>query len=134
MPATKPYADTRLLPFLAKRVLELRPKKSQAEIAFEAGFVSPNMISLIKSGSTRLPIERVPGLAKALDVDPRRLLLLALEQWVGASAMPIFHDVIGLVVTQHEIAWLEALREASAHTDPTLTTRARAVLRSIFGK
>jgi hypothetical protein len=41
---TKPYMNTPLTKFLEKRVLELRPTKSQAEIASEPGFLHPNMI------------------------------------------------------------------------------------------
>ena len=32
-----PYADSRLSAFLTKRILELRPRKSQLEIAAKAG-------------------------------------------------------------------------------------------------
>jgi len=35
----KPYAGTRLAKYLERRVLELRPTKTQATIATEAGFV-----------------------------------------------------------------------------------------------
>ena len=134
MPSTKPYASTRLIAFIEKRILELRPVKSQADIASEAGFVNVNMLSIIKSGGTRLPIDRVPALARALDVDPRRLLQLAVEQWVGATAARTFDEVFGTIVTLNEIAWLKEIRDASDHSDPTLTTRSRSALRSIFGK
>lgn len=134
MPGPKPYADSRLPKFLEKRILELRPTKSQAEIAVEAGFVNANMISMIKSGGTRLPIDRVPALAKALNVDPRRLLQLAVEQWVGATAARTFDEIFGTIVTLNEITWLEELRDASGHSDPALTTRAKSSLRAIFGK
>lgn len=112
MPPNKPYADTRLIHFLVKRILELRSVKSQADIAREAGFVNVNMMSIIKSGGTRLPIDRVPALAKALDVDPRRLLQLAVEQWVGGTAARTFDEIFGTVVTLNEIAWLMEVRAA----------------------
>lgn len=134
MPARKPYSDTRLTHFLEKRILELRPIKDQAEIASEAGFINVNMLSIIKSGGTRLPIDRVPALAKALDVDPARLLQLAIEQLAGATAARTFDEVLGTVVSRNEVAWLEEIRDASGHTDPTLTTRARSAIRAIFGK
>gem|GEM_PF-662785 len=134
MPIRKPYADTRLPRFIETQVLALRPLKSQADIAAEAGFTNPNMISMIKSGGTRLPIDRVPALAKALDVDPRRLLQLAVEQLAGATAARTFDEIFGTIVTLNEIAWLKELREASDHGDPALTTRARSSLRAIFGK
>lgn len=134
MPAHKPYADTRLIHFLTKRILEVRSAKSQAEIASEAGFVNVNMLSIIKTGGTRLPIDRVPALAKALDVDPRRLLQLAVEQGVGGTAARTFDEIFGTIVTLNEIAWLKEIRDASDNGDPTLTTRARSTLRAIFGK
>ncbi|OYX07428.1 MAG: hypothetical protein B7Z15_15790, partial [Rhizobiales bacterium 32-66-8] len=69
MPAKEPFAATRLTAFLDKRIIELRPTKTQAEIANEAGFINPNTVSIIKTGGARLPIDRVPALAKALDTD-----------------------------------------------------------------
>jgi hypothetical protein len=33
--STKPYADTQLVSFLQRRLLELRPRKSQIDIAAE---------------------------------------------------------------------------------------------------
>ena len=134
MPPRKPYAETRLPSFIEKRILELRPTKSQAEVAAESGFVNPNMISMIKTGASRLPLDRVPALASALDVDPARLLQLALEQWVGSSAARAFEAIFGTVVSRHEADWINEIRDASDDTDPAVTTRARASLRNMFGK
>jgi len=134
MPAPKPHSDTRLVPYLEKRILELRSIKSQADVASAAGFKNVNMLSLIKSGSTRLPLDRVPALAQALDVDPARLLQLALEQWAGSAAARTFDDIFETVVTRNEAGWLEVIREASGNTDPAITTRARSAIRAIFGK
>lgn len=134
MPPKKPYAGTRLTVFLQKRILELRSTKTQAEIANETGFINPNMLSIIKTGSNRLPIDRVPALAKALNTDPRLLLQLALEQWVGGTAARTFDEIFGTIVTLNEIAWLNEIRDASGHSDPTLTSRAKSPLRAIFGK
>ncbi|MCP8884502.1 helix-turn-helix domain-containing protein [Devosia sp. XJ19-1] len=134
MPATKPYADTRLPAYIEKRILELRPIKSQAEIATETGFPNPNMISMLKSGAIRVPLDRVPALAEALQVDPARLLQLALEQWAGSAAARAFDRIFETVVSKNEVGWLSEIRDASDHTDPVMTTRARAAIRAIFGK
>lgn len=64
MPARKPYADNSMIPYLEKEVLELRALKSQAEIATEAGFTNANMMAMIKSGATRLPLIAFPLLRK----------------------------------------------------------------------
>lgn len=134
MPARQPFADTTLPPYLEKRILELRPIKNQAEIAAQAGFKSLNMLALIKSGAARLPLDRVPALAAALDIDPARLFQLALEQWAGSSAARAISAIFGTVVTANEVGWLEVIREASDNSDPTITTRARSAVRAIFGK
>ena len=134
MPISKPYAGTRLTKYLDKRILELRPRKSQGEVATEAGFNNPNMISLIKSGSTRLPLDRVPAMAKALEVDPAYLLLLALEQMIGSTEAQAIMNVMNTAVTKHEMDWVTAIREASDLSDPPLTRRGRAAIFEVFGK
>ena len=132
--AKKPYQDTRLAKFVETRVLELKHKKSQAEIAEEAGFISPNMVTMIKKGATKLPIDRVPAVAKALECDPALLLRLALEQGEGATAATAIFEIIGPPVTRNELVWITEIREASGDTDPRLTSRASAAIRGIFGR
>ena len=132
--ATKPYQDTPLAKFLDARVLELKYKKTQGEIAEEAGFVSPNMMTMIKKGATKLPLDRVPALAKALECDPALLLRLALEQAEGSTSATAIYDIIGQPITRNEMAWITELREASGDTDPRLTSRAKTALRAVFGK
>ena len=41
----KPHADTGLAKYIERRVLELKSKKSQLQIASEAGFPNPNMVT-----------------------------------------------------------------------------------------
>ena len=132
--AKKPYQDTRLAKFLETRILELKFKKSQAEIAEEAGFVNPNMVTMIKQGATKLPLDRVPALAKALECDPSLLLRLALEQSEGSTAAAAIYEIIGQPITKNEMAWITEIREASGDTDPRLTSRASAAIRAVFGR
>ncbi len=132
--AKKPYQDSRLAKFLETRLLELKHKKTQAEIAEEAGFVNPNMVTMIKKGATKLPIDRVPALAKALESDPALLLRLALEQKEGSTAANAIYEIIGQPVTRNEMAWINEVRNLSGNTDPRLTSRASAAIRGVFGK
>ena len=132
--AKKPYQDSRLAKFLETRLLELKHKKSQAEIAEEAGFVNPNMLTMIKQGATKLPVDRVPALATALDCDPALLLRLALEQSEGSTVAAAIYEIIGQPLTKNEMAWIKEIRDASGDTDPRLTSRASAVIRGVFGK
>ena len=130
----RPYADTRLAQFLELRILQLKPKKTQAEIASEAGLRSINFLTMLKQGSSKVPLDRVPALARALETDPKHMFKLALEQELGGTSAQTVEDIFGTIVTRNEVAWLEAIREASDHSDPTLTSRAKATLRGIFGR
>ena len=134
MTTGSPYEGSAFSRFLVKRVLELRTVKSQRDIAMEAGFVNPNMMSLLKSGRTKMPLDRVPALAKALDCDARRLFLFALQQSGNETTLSAVEKIFGTVVTRNELDWIEEIRDASGNGDPRLTARSRAALRGIFGK
>ena len=133
MTTKRPYADTRLATFVEKRVLELRPRKSQIVIATAAGFVNPNMLAMIKNGASKLALDRVSGLAAALECDPRHLFRLALEQTWGSTSARAIDEIFGTIVTRNEGVWLQEIRDASGQTDPTLTLRLRSALRGVFG-
>jgi len=130
----KPYAGTRLANYLEKRILELRSKKTQIAIASEAGFVNPNMLAMIKAGTAKLPLDRVSALAKALECDPVMLFQLAIEQLGGDTTELAIRQIFGTLVTENEVAWLQEIRRASDHTNPSLTSKARSAIRGIFGK
>lgn len=130
----RPFADTRLAHYIDKRILELRPSKTQVAIASEAGFLSPNMLAMIKSGTNKLPLDRVASLAKALECDPVMLFILALEQLDRNTTEQTIRQIFGTLVTENEVAWLEEIRRASDSSNPSLTTRARSAIRGIFGK
>ncbi len=132
--AKKPYEQSRLAKYIEQRVLELKGRKTQGEIAAEAGFVNPNMLTMLKQGAMKVPLDRVPALAQALDCDPAWLLRLALEQGEGSTAAAAIHEIMGPMVTANERVWLAEIRDASGDSDPRLTSRSRATLRGIFGK
>lgn len=134
MPPKAPYADTQMSAFLTQRMLELRPRKSQAQIADEAGFINPNILSMLKAGKSKLPLDRVPALAAALDCDPSRLFRMAVAQSSYKTTITVIDEIFGTIVSKNEVIWLNELREASENKDPALTTRARTTLRGIFGK
>ncbi len=132
--STTPYKNSPATLYLAERIKDLSHRKTQAEIAAEAGFVNSNMLSMIKSGRNKIPLDRIPSLATALECDRAKLMTLALEQAVGVTSAKAITDIFGLAVTTNERGWIEELREASEGTDPRLTARSRAGLRGIFGK
>ena len=131
---TNPHAKTAAATFLIDRMRDLKHRKSQKEIAQEAGFLNANMLSLLKSGANKIPLDRVPALAKALEADPAYLMRLSLEQSVGVTAANAIVECFGTPVSTHEQGWLEEIRDASGNSDPRLTARSRTALRGIFAK
>ena len=125
------HPDRRLI---ADRTRDLAHKKTQAEIASEASFPNANMMPFLKNGRKKVQIDRVPSQAKALEVDAAYLQRLALDQAVGATAAKATTDIFGTPATGNERGSLQERRDASDNSDPRISSRSRATLRSIFGK
>lgn len=130
----KPYENTRLANYVQRRVLELKAKKNQARIAAEAGYKNQNMITMIKQGRTKVALDRIPALARALEADPAFVMQLALEQAIGRTAAEAVREVFGEPITKNEHGWLKEIRRASDNSDPRLTSRPLVALRAIFGR
>ena len=131
---TNPYEHSPTANLIADRIRDLSHRKTQAEIASEAGFANANMMTFLKNGKNKVPLDRVPSLAKALEVDPAYLMRLALDQAVGATAAKAIVEIFGTPASENERGWLAELRDVSENTDPRLTARSRAALRGVFGK
>ncbi|WP_405405040.1 helix-turn-helix transcriptional regulator [Paracoccus sp. Ld10] len=129
-----PHADTPAAIFLRRQIELISHRKTQKEIAHQAGFVNANMISLLKNGASKIPLDRVPDLARAIEVDPAYLMRIALEQSIGTMASVAILEVFGTPTTVNERAWLDEIREASGDTDPRLTAQSRTALRAVFGR
>lgn len=114
--ANKPYQNRRLAMFLEAKRMELKHKKTQTEIAEDAGFINPNMRPMIKKGATKLPVDRVP----ALDWDPALRLRLALEQSEGSKMATAIYEIIDQPIIPSEMVWLKEIRDAFGDTDPRL--------------
>lgn len=55
--------------------------KTQRQIARECGYENANVISMFKTGDTKLPFTTIGPMAQALDVDPMVLLRLSLAEY-----------------------------------------------------
>lgn len=69
--------------------------KSQVQIASEVGFRKPNVLSMIKSGRTPIPLSRIAALAHALDVDPKVLFTMCLREY-KPGLYRTFQEIYGL--------------------------------------
>jgi hypothetical protein len=96
--------------------------KTQKEIATEIGYDKPNIITMFKQGSTRLPLPKIGPMARALNLDPVSLLKLALLEYAPETWEAI-EDVLGtpLVLTENETKLIRRLRALTDESDPPLS-------------
>ncbi len=55
--------------------------KTQKEIARIAGYDKPNVLSMMKTGITKIPVDRVPALARACGTDPKVMLRIVMLEY-----------------------------------------------------
>lgn len=107
---------TTIADFIADRLAE--SDKTQREIAAECGFETPNIITMFKNGSTKVPLNRIGALAKALDADPAHMLRLAMQEYMPDTWESIENTLKSTLLTANELKLLRAYREATSNADP----------------
>lgn len=95
--------------------------KKQLEIAEEVGFPKPNIITMIKQGKTKLPLDKVGKFAKAIEVDPLHLFKLCMLEYMPDTWKEIEKMIDQPVLTTNELEFVEVMREANV-TNPRLRT------------
>lgn len=123
---------SRIAVFVRDRVEELKGVRTQREIADIAGYTNPNMITMIKQGMTKVALDRVFDLAKALDADHKVVMRMALEQFYSPLVVRDLENAMGVIATSNEIKILEAIREVSGNADPKLTPELKERLAEVF--
>lgn len=86
--------------------------KSNKDIARETGFEQANIVSMMKSGETKVPLARIPALAAATGTDPKVLLDICLEAY-----HPELHAILAsltpsMLISRGELALIRVLRRA----------------------
>ena len=79
--------------------------KTQREIAREAGFERPNVISMMRTGEMKVPLDRIPMLADALTVDAGYFLRLALAEY-HPDVYTVLLETFGDVYSKNERNWM----------------------------
>lgn len=91
--------------------------KSQREIAAEAGFENPNVLTMFKQGLTKIPLRRVGALARALDIDPAHLLRLVMNEYTPDTWAAVEDIFGGAMLTKNERELIACYRRISKDTD-----------------
>jgi hypothetical protein len=89
---------SRLAVLIGNRVEELKGIKSQGDIARAAGYPNVNMISMIKQGHSKVALDKASALGRALEVDPKEFMLLALEQFYSREVTEQILKDLGLKI------------------------------------
>lgn len=104
---------------------------SQIDIAQELGFDQPNIISMFKSGKTKLPLRVIPKLAAILKVDPKQMLRLGMLEYQPETLRAV-ESVFGGAITKNEQMILDEIRRLSQGTDPAMTSIISKEMLAIF--
>jgi len=97
---------------------------TQREIAARAGYPRPNIITMFKTGETKIPIEKIPVFAEILGIDPKRFLRVALEEY-DPGVLKVIEARFGPQVSRNEHEILQEIRKRSNGSDPKLVTQAQ---------
>ena len=108
--------------FIVKRQRELGI--ANRELATAAGYESYNVITMIRKGRTRLPLDKVHRFAEVLQVDPAWLFRLALKEYMPET-LSVIETCLGPLVTNNERCLLEVWRHATRRSDPELSAELR---------
>jgi len=110
---------TSVADYVGAQLAHLPPGMTQKDVANAIGYDKPNIMVMIKRGDTKLPLTKIPALAKVLGIDPLHLLRMALNEY-----LPEVHDAVvtvtGEFVSENERKLLRLWRHATLETDPQI--------------
>ena len=110
-----PPVRTTVAEFIADRLAA--SDKTQREISQECGFETPNIITMFKTGATKLPLNRIGPLAKALDADPAHLLRLVMTEYIPDTWDEIENIMQSTILTTNELELVHAYRAVTGDND-----------------
>ena len=106
--------------------------KKQTQIAEEVGFEKPNVITMIKQGKTKVPINKIGKFAKALEVDPIFFMKMVFTEYMP-DAMEAINSIINQpIITQNEWEIVEVIRSAKVVNPKLRTDEERRALKDFI--
>lgn len=86
--------------------------KTQRQIASEAGFDNPNVVSMMRNGVTKVPMLRVPALATALGVQADDLLRRCFEEYEPELWRVLQTTMPGMGLSSDEVELIATIKRA----------------------
>lgn len=91
--------------------------RPQKEIAEALGYDKPNIITMFKQGKTKIPLNKIAPLARAVGVDPVHFLRLAMLEY-SPETWAVLESLIGnAMMSANEERLLSVVRKASRGLD-----------------
>lgn len=87
--------------------------KSQQDIAEEVGFARPTMVSMVKLGKAKLPLDKARAMAHALGVDEKDFFFRCFEEY-----LPDIYNELAIamgnqpILTDNEMEIINRIRQA----------------------
>ena len=89
---------------------------TQREISERAGFAKPNILSMMKRGETKVPIERIPALAEACGANARDFLRVAMQEY-HPDVWRVLGEVFDPQLTRRELDIIKMLNMADPDSE-----------------
>lgn len=119
----KKFSSTKS-PLPIARFIEQHAKASSCnyrDIAIAAGFSNSDIIYVFVRGEAKVPLDRVPALAGALECDAAHLFVLALQQFFEPKVFEELRELFMDDLTEDERGWLDLIRAVGDGVAPRLT-------------
>lgn len=95
--------------FLSDQI-DLSPK-TQREIAEMVGFENPNIISMLKEGHMKVPLNRIGALATVLGIDPSHFMRMVLEEYMPETWEAVERALGRMILSAEEEHLIRVFRE-----------------------
>ena len=90
-------------------------RKTHVEIAREVGFSSSNMLSIMKNGTMKIPLDRVPALVESLGISAQSLFVLCVEEYEPGLWRAIQLCLPGAFLSDDDLETLRIVKGKLAH-------------------
>lgn len=97
-------------------------EKTQKQIAHEVGYAKPNVISMMKQGLIKVPVDKAPAIAHALNIAPAYFLGLVLREYMP-DAWAAMEEHLGGVLSENERRLLDVYRKQCSNGEIELDER-----------
>lgn len=97
--------------------------RTNEDVASDLGYRSANIISMFRTGKTRIPLEKLPDIARLMKLDLTALLPLWFEQYWGerADAKTLIKGFAQRLLSSNELPLVENVRKATKNKDMGFT-------------